>query len=558
MKIARSSKPRREKKMMKTHCSRISTMTWIAAVLPGMTLLFLAARAAETTEPNAPAKPAVVWDAGSGRAVLTNGPLELTVETKPGLNARSLRNVKTGQVYADGDYYWEGGAFPKVEGAPVTTDHPDGSRSIAVKGRLGPIEVEQVFTAPAGEPGVIVEEITISNPSDQTADTAAFKCGFTKQVRQGETWSPDAADVRFCPIPYRRETNAQMQEFPLREAAQHGMAFSGWMEPAHPTPIWGAEGWVWSKGTTAFLVAKYNPDSMEWSLMEPVKRGAETAIRFGGAGQWKHGLPEGSTRLDPGKSYHFGPTRLQAVEGDWKQAYYAYRGWIEGKGCKPPAGYDPPVHWNELYDNEYFGQVCAICGKYFDSGKSGYSPEVYREIQKLLDQYYTLDLMKAEAAKAKELGCEVLYMDPGWDTGERGGLQVWDAKRLGPMKTYVDMIKKDYGFRGIGLWCSLAGVPPTYCDAKAYPSAHVLNKDGKKEPFLICHPCPGFLDAKEKLLLELCRNGAVFLMFDSNQYSGPCYDKTHGHAIPSTREEHAKATCELARRVKAKYPNVLI
>ena len=47
-------------------------------------------------------------------------------------------------------------------------------------------------------------------------------------------------------------------------------------------------------------------------------------------------------------------------------------------------------------------------------------------------------------------------------------------------------------------------------------------------------------------------------MFDSDQYSGPCYDKTHGHSIPSTREEHAKALFELARRVKAKYPHVLI
>ena len=47
-------------------------------------------------------------------------------------------------------------------------------------------------------------------------------------------------------------------------------------------------------------------------------------------------------------------------------------------------------------------------------------------------------------------------------------------------------------------------------------------------------------------------------MFDSDQYSGPCYDKAHGHSIPSTREEHAKALFELARRIKAKYPHVLI
>lgn len=47
-------------------------------------------------------------------------------------------------------------------------------------------------------------------------------------------------------------------------------------------------------------------------------------------------------------------------------------------------------------------------------------------------------------------------------------------------------------------------------------------------------------------------------MFDSDQYSGLCYDKSHGHSIPSTREEHARAVLDLIRRIKTRYPNVLI
>ena len=73
------------------------------------------------------------------------------------------------------------------------------------------------------------------------------------------------------------------------------------------------------------------------------------------------------------------------------------------------------------------------------------------------------------------------------------------------------------------------------------PGTQVLTKDGKRAPLLVCSPSPGFLDTKEKRLDEVCRNGAVFLMFDSDQYSGPCYDKANGHSIPSTREEHAEA-----------------
>jgi hypothetical protein len=566
---------------------------WLVAAVVGAMLLPIAGKG---NSANADTQPNIDWNAAIGRAVLTNGPLELVVEASSGINARSLRDVVSGQVYADRDYVWQSGGklgFPKLNGLPQTTEDKDGSRSITFKGRLGEIDVEQRFTLPKNEPGVILEQITISNPTDMPLDTSSFRCGFAKKIRAGEKWSADAAKICFCPIPYRRETSGQMQVFPLQEVAAHGMTYTGWFEPVVPTPIWGAEGWVWSvgsplpkgegtvgphpnplpkgegtvgphlnplpkgEGTATFLLAKYNQQGMEWSLMEPVKRGNETDVRFGGAGQWKHNLPEGATRLAPGTQYQFGETRIQAVAGDWKQAYYAYRGYIDSKGAKRPSDYNPPVHWNELYDNEYFGR-CGGLAPFLVPSKPGYTPELYKEIQKLLNQYYTLDLMKAEAGKANELGCEVLYLDPGWDTGERGGLHVWDAARLGPMKTFVEMIKKDYGLNGVSLWCSLAGVPPTYCDAQAYPSAQVLSKDGVKEKYLICHPCPGFLDAKEKLLLEVCRNGARFLMFDSDQYSGPCYDKAHGHSVPSTREEHAKATMELARRIKVKYPNVLI
>lgn len=208
------------------------------------------------------AVPTIAWDAGKGQAVLTNGSLELVVETKPGLNARSLRDVQSGLVMADRDYSWPGGAFPTVSSAPAISKQDDGSQTIAFKGRLGEIGIEQAFTLPANQPGVILETLTISNPTDKPVATADFKCGFAKLLRSGDTWSPDA-EVRFCPVPYRRETNGQMQELPLREVAEHGITYGGWAEPPTPTLIWGAEGWVWSKGTASFLLAKYNAESME-------------------------------------------------------------------------------------------------------------------------------------------------------------------------------------------------------------------------------------------------------------------------------------------------------
>jgi hypothetical protein len=501
-------------------------------------------------------EPTLTWIAENGQARITTGDLELLVETQKGLNPCSLKNAKTGEIFADRDYVWPDGKLPALKNAPKIAKGQDGSQSITFTGTLNKLEVEQTFTLPAKETGVILESIAIRNTSDAGLATADFKCGFAKHIRDGETFTKDANETRFCPIPYRRETNGAMQDFPLNQVALHGMSYAGWMEPYVATPTWAAEGWVWSYGNSSFLLAKFNRESMEWSLMEPVKAGNETRLRFAGAGQWKHNHPEGATTLDAGKSYRYGETRLQAVSGDWKQAYYAYRGYLDGKGCKPPKTYDPPVHWNELYDNEYYPRVCGLCEEFLKKENYVFCPEFHEGNKKLLAEYYSIDSMKLEAAKAKELGCQSLYMDPGWDTGPSH--QVWDVERLGPMKSYVDMIRNDYGLK-ISLWCSLAGVPPTYGDPEAVPlQARVLDKDGKAEQYLVCFSSPAFLDTKENLLLDLAKNGVVFFMFDSNQYSGPCYNKSHGHAIPSTREDHAKALFELSRRVKVKYPNVLI
>jgi hypothetical protein len=545
---------------MKSGSIRPLRVFCLFAAIAGILLLPIVGNA-ETAKTDA--QPNIAWNADTGRAVLTSGRLELIVETKSGVNACSLRDVVSGQVYADRDYVWSIGGtvgLLKMDGNPVVaggTDPKGGNCSITFKGHLGKIAVEQVFTLPKNEPGVILEQVTIGNPTDKPLDTSSFRCGFAKQVRQGETWTPDASKVRFCPVPYRRETSGQMQEFPLREVVARPSGYSGWMEPVVQTPAWGAEGWVWSGGPSSFLIAKYNQQGMEWSLMEPVKRGEETVLRFGGAGQWKNHHPEGATRLAPGKEYRFGETRLQAVAGDWKQAYYAYRGYVEAKGSRRPKDYNPPVQWNELYDNEYFGRMSVMWGEFVAPSRPGFTPEYHARNKKLLNEYYSLKLIKAEADKAKELGCEALYLDPGWEVGT--SRQIWDAERLGPMAEFVKMLREQYGMRGVCFWCSLAGVPPTYNDTSACPEGtQTLDKDGKPVPYHVCLPSSGFLDTKEQNLLELAKNGAIFFMFDSNQYSGPCHNKTHGHSIPSTREEHAKALFELARRVKVKYPNVLI
>jgi hypothetical protein len=480
---------------------------------------------------------------------LTSGRMELVVHTSPSLDA-SLRGRSSGRSFADSGYVWPGGGRPILAGEPRILRDPSGRISATFAATLGDLAIEQTFEARPESPDSIVETISIRNAGSWAVETRDFRCGFAKALRRGSDWTRDAESVLFSAVPYRRETDGVIREFPLRKVAEQPSSYTGWAEPVHETPTWGSEGWVWSEGGSSLLIAKYNPNSLEWSLLTPVTRAdpsgsPETVLCFGGAGLWKHGSPEGALRLDGGKSFAFGETLFRIVDGPSRQAYLAYREYTEGKGCRTPPGYDPPVHWNELYENDYFFKAAPRC----------FEPDFPKINPGLLKALYSLDHMKAQAAAAREMGCEALYLDPGWETGPSH--HVWGADRLGSEESFLALMKKDYGLR-VSVWIGLAGAPPTYADPAVLPvEARRMEKDGTRVPIL-CVASPMFRSEKKRLLGELARGGLAFLMFDSTQYTGPCHDPSHGHSIPSTREEHVAAILDIISAVKAIRPDILI
>ena len=60
----------------------------------------------------------------------------------------------------------------------------------------------------------------------------------------------------------------------------------------------------------------------------------------------------------------------------------------------------------------------------------------------LFRSWYTKNNILKEAQKAKETGCQMLYLDPGWEIAE--GTTLWDQSRLGNAQELVKQIKKDY------------------------------------------------------------------------------------------------------------------
>ena len=58
-------------------------------------------------------------------------------------------------------------------------------------------------------------------------------------------------------------------------------------------------------------------------------------------------------------------------------------------------------------------------------------------------QAYTLSLVEEEAIKARDYGCQALYLDPGWDTDF--GTFLWGEDWLGPEEAFVARMRDAYG-----------------------------------------------------------------------------------------------------------------
>ena len=75
---------------------------------------------------------------------------------------------------------------------------------------------------------------------------------------------------------------------------------------------------------------------------------------------------------------------------------------------------------------------------------------------------------------------------------------------------------------------------------------------------MLCLGSKQYLATAEERLLANCADGVAFLMFDGNWWNGGCLNPAHGHPVPYRMEDHIRANLDLARRIHAKYPKVLI
>ncbi len=438
----------------------------------------------------------------------------------------SFEKFVAGIVPSDRPYFYS----EPVEGAHVGA----GDDTITVTGRLAGLELKHTFHRAADQPW-LEEQITLCNPGRATVEVPDFEAGFLVPVT-------DAAD-RIVAIPLRKRADDPagfVHDFAagdLLTLPGSAPVITGDLQYSTvPSPHQWSEGWAWTHGAQTLGIFKFNQTTPEFSTITA----HGDRLRVGGVGM----LP---VRVAPGQTLTLGLTRYETMAGDYRAALTAFRRFLDEHGCRFPADYNPPLQWNELYDNPDW--TLSTPGK---------PPRRRGTTRRTL---YTHAAMEAEAAKAQAYHCEALYLDPGWDT-EFGSFK-WADEWMGDMPGFGQDLKRRYGLE-LALHCPLAtwvAVPwwQQYQHELDWPVATRRHaEDGTIIPDSICLGSQQYLDEAARRLLELCRQGATFLMFDGNWWNGGCWNPDHGHPVPYTHADHVAANQELCRRVKAKYPRVWI
>jgi hypothetical protein len=423
-------------------------------------------------------------------------------------------------------------------------------QSITIHGKMSGLEIDHSFYFPSGKP-FFEEHIVLRNPGKEKLSFSEFEMGFPLNLtgKDNQVKSEYVSD-RLIAIPFRHRADDEdgvIHDYGIVEIIEQ----PGWeyrpnfcltkyltVKSRHHF----SEAWAWIHGTRSIGIFSFNQENMVYSTISPVKTSSGTLLRFGGACFLPvHEQPSALTRINPGDTVDLGLTRYQSVAGDFNETSYSYRAMLDEKRCRFPDNYNPPVHWEQLYDME---------GAWNNRIRN-----------------YTKSRVEKEAVKGVDYSCESLYLDPGWDT--KFGTFLWGEEWLGPGKKFVSEMQTKYGLK-VSLhtpmppWSTIKGweMGPNCADdwplgsRRLIPSER-LNDTIRKGPE-ICMGSKSFMDEAEKRLLDNCKDGVSFLMYDGTGWNGPCSDTTHGHPVPYLQEDHIRNCIELVSRVHKKYPDVLI
>jgi hypothetical protein len=477
-----------------------------------------------------------------------------------------LKSKRNDIVYADEDYHYSitttskrGSRFAYLPHAGAEDNarklisreiHKEGQEVLIVKGKFegSDISINHKFSLKKNSQW-LNEYLTLTNNGSKRVKFGYINFGFRKALfKQFYGWNDHLDEYILTSIPtrrYYRYGEDRKKEF----YSANDLVFGTWIDKSAELPGFCAEGWLWGNSEGGLLTCNYNPYEMVYSRFGrlPIKlsgRGVEDVYIILGGFYLYEGNPESLANLEPQQSYSFGVSKYAVYHGDYREGYYLYRSFLEQQGHKFKKDYDPPIHWNELYN---LGWIAEKTGFFVDG--IDFKP-------------YTLEQLYEEATIAKDIGAECLYLDPGWNT--KLGSEIWNDKRFGSLKEFSKTIHEHYGLKlALHLMMNFEGVDePDEFYLRAKNGIRVV-----VDPYLNLYAvCANEHWVKEKThrILNLAKEGVDFFMFDFTELSIfmvdnlGCFSKDHGHEIPMRRQTHAANILRVIQNIKKEYPNILI
>ena len=332
-------------------------------------------------------------------------------------------------------------------------------------------------------------------------------------------WESDFGKAGVMPIPFAN--NSKKPEI-LTASNMRDMEFT-------------CEGASVSRGEKGFAVAKYPSD--EEPVWIKVSENSGKMLLTGASVSGNRGFYDEKSQDQEWNILDFHRTEYLLFTGGIEEGFYCYRDYMKEAGVTIPDNYNPPFNYCVYYEcrkmDEQYGEQMRIPYECHSMTK-----------QVILDM----------AEIAALLQCSLVYLDQGWDTAF--GSLVWDEDRLGDTAELVEELKK--GEMALGV------LIPLHAGLREYEEEMYLrDREGKISPGDPWHevgmcPCSSVY---EKLRIErlekLAEAGIRFFSYDFHDYK-ECFSENHGHSVPMTPYEHAKALAETQKVIKQNCRNVLL
>jgi hypothetical protein len=316
---------------------------------------------------------------------------------------------------------------------------------LTVHGELAGAEIEHTLTLPTDR-SIMEEQIVVRNHTNALISLIGFEAGFTLSViSEGNNSLPKTANDRIVAVPFRHRASdpkGHYSEFSIHDLftipATTWSVNRNQETPAVPSRHRWSEAWALLHGDHAFGIFSFNQENMVFSVLSTIVEKDRKLLRFGGAVMFDD-EPSALTRIAPRTHVDLGTTRYETITGGYNQAAYAYRKMLDEKNCRFPKDFNPPVHWEQLYDMTH-----------------AWKDRTHR---------YSKAIIEREAAKGRDYHCEALYLDPGWDNAF--GSFLWGEQWLGRRKQFIDEMRSKYGLEvslhtPLATWTSHTGSDPDW------------------------------------------------------------------------------------------------